>query len=207
MVFDSHPRYARRYLMGEKVMVDFPAFVTRDSEKMWLLVHDDSHLLLSNSVIAELYKQMLATLGYRKTMKIMYDSAKKGTHDVQREIMKAYNLSVRSDVELRRRIASIPFYIQTYGHGRGRTVTRGDDFIFRVKHSSLAEHLKNSNPEGPVCAFVAGFFAGMAEVFASSKKPAAYTCVERKCIALGDPFCEFKLSPSRKSPVTTKRAR
>jgi predicted hydrocarbon binding protein len=47
----------------------------------------------------------------------------------------------------------------------------------------------------------------MAEVFASSKKPAAYTCVERKCIALGDPFCEFKLSPSRKSPVTTKRAR
>jgi len=185
--------------MGEKVMVDFPAFITRDSETMSLLVHDDSHVLLSNSVIAELYRQMIAALGYKKAMNMMYESARKGAHVVQKDIMKAYSLSIRSDGELRRRIASIPFYIQTYGHGRGRTVQRGDEFVFRVKHSSLAEYLKDSHPEGPVCSFLAGFFAGMAEVFAGMRKPTRYTCVERKCIAVGDPYCEFKLSPQEKT--------
>jgi len=193
--------------MGEKVMVDFPAFITRDSETMWLLVHNDSHVLLSNSVIAELYRQTIAALGYKKTMKMMYESARKGTHLVQKDILKAYGLNIKNEGELRRRIASIPFYIQTYGHGRGRTVQRGDEFVFRVKHSSLAEYLKDSHPEGPVCSFLAGFFAGMAEVFASARKPVRYVCIERKCIAVGDPYCEFKLYPEKKPAAAGTRTR
>lgn len=65
--------------MGEKVMVDFPAFITRDSETRYLLVGDDSHVLLSNTIIAEIYRRLFTALGYEETARIIYQSAKKGT--------------------------------------------------------------------------------------------------------------------------------
>jgi len=52
--------------MGEKVMVDFPGFITRDSETLWLMVGNDSHVLLSNTVIAEMHRQLFAALGTRR---------------------------------------------------------------------------------------------------------------------------------------------
>ena len=48
--------------MGEKVMVDFPGFITRDRETRHLLVGDDSHVLLSNTIIVELHRQLFASL-------------------------------------------------------------------------------------------------------------------------------------------------
>ena len=183
--------------MGEKVTIDFPAFITRDSESMWLLVGDDSHVLLSNTVIAEIYRQLYAALGYKDTMHIMYESALKGAHVVQRGITKDYRLSIKDEDALSRRIARIPFYIQTFGHGRGKTVAKGQEFVFQVKHSAIAFAVKDIKPVGPVCSFLAGFFAGMAEVYADLLKPTRYTCVETKCAALGDPVCEFKLSPTK----------
>ena len=180
--------------MGEKVMVDFPGFITRDSEARHLMVGDDSHVLLSNTILAETYRRLFAALGYEKTARIIYESAKKGTYQVQKNLIAAYRTTIKDEEELANRISKIPLYIQTYGHGRGKTVQRGEEFIFEVRHSSVAESFKNQGLERPVCHFLAGFFAGMAEAYAELVKPSlSYSCVETKCEAIGDPHCEFNL--------------
>ena len=184
--------------MGEKVMVDFPGFITRDSETRHLLVGDDTHVLLSNSIITELYRQLFISLGFDETNRIIYESTKKGTFQVQKNLIRAYRVTIRGEAELVNRIAKIPTAIQTYGHGRGSTVKSGKEFIFRVKNSVVAESLKDSEWGRPVCHFLAGFFAGMADAFAELRQPViTYLCVETKCIASGAPYCEFKLVPQK----------
>ena len=181
--------------MGEKVMVDFPGFITRDKGNRHLLVGDDSHVLLSNTIIAELHRQLFSSLGFEGAARIIYESTKKGTREVQRNLIRAYRVTLKGEDDLSNRIARLPLYIQTYGHGKGKTIERGKEFVFEVIDSSVAQYLKESQLGRPVCHFLAGFFAGMAEAYAELIEPAtAYSCVETKCIALGDPHCEFRLS-------------
>ncbi len=182
--------------MGEKVMVDFPGFITRDKANRHLLVGDDSHVLLSNTIIAELHRQLFNSLGFDEAARIIYESTRKGTREVQSNLIRAYRVTLRGEDDLSNRISKLPLYIQTYGHGKGKTIERGKEFIFEVRDSSVAEYLKESQLGRPVCHFLAGFFAGMAEAYAELITPnSAYSCVETKCIAVGDPRCEFKLSP------------
>ncbi len=182
--------------MGEKVMVDFPGFITRDSETRHLLVGDDSHVLLSNTIIAELHRQLFNSLGFDEAARIIYESTKKGTCQVQRNLIRAYRGTLKGEEDLSNRISRLPLYIQSYGHGKGKTIKRGKEFIFEVKDSSVAQYLKENQLGRPVCHFLCGFFAGMAEAYAELIEPAVhYSCVETKCIAAGDPHCEFKLSP------------
>lgn len=182
--------------MGEKVMVDFPGFITRDSETRHLLVGDDTHVLLSNTIIGELYRQLFTSLGFEETARIIYESTKKGTFQVQKNLMKAYRVTVKGEDELISRISKIPLAIQTYGHGRGSTVKSGKEFVFRVKNSVIAELLRDGEWGRPVCYFLAGFLAGMANAFGEQlKPPITYSCVETKCVASGAAHCEFKLSP------------
>jgi len=182
--------------MGEKVMVDFPGFITRDKDTRHLMVGDDSHVLLSNTINAELHRQMFTSLGFDEAARIIYESTKKGTHEVQRNLIRAYRVTLEGEDDLSNRISRLPLYIQTYGHGKGRTIKRGKEFIFEVKDSSVAQYLKEDQLGRPVCHFLAGFFAGMAEAYAELiEPPIQYSCVETKCIAAGDPHCEFKLSP------------
>jgi predicted hydrocarbon binding protein len=188
--------------MGEKVMVDFPGFITRDSETRYLLVGDDSHVLLSNTIIAEIYRRLFDALGYEATARIIYESAKTGTCQVQRNLIAAYRVTLKGQEDFNYRISRLPLYIQTYGHGRGRTTQQGKEFIFRIRDSSVAQSLKNDGLTRPVCYFLAGFFAGMAEAYGELlRPPVSYSCVEEKCVAIGDPHCEFRLSTQEAESV------
>ena len=180
--------------MGEKVMVDFPGFITRDKATHHLLVGDHSAVLASNTIIAELYRQMFKALGYQRTSGILYRAVKKGACEVQRKLIKAYRLKHLSPDEFKRRVLSLPLQIDTYGYGRGSVIATEPDIIFKVTDSSLAGSLKGFEVEGGVCFFLSGFFAGMAQAYAGlldvEKK---YECVETQCIIHGAPHCEFKL--------------
>ena len=60
--------------MRKKVMVDFPAFITRDSETRHILVGDESFALVPNGIIAETYPRLLQSAGYDKSEKIMVET-------------------------------------------------------------------------------------------------------------------------------------
>ncbi len=183
--------------MGEKVMVDFPGFITRDKSTRHLLVGDDSHVLLSTTIIAELHRQLFRSLGFDQAARLIYESTKKGTAEVQTNLIKAYRVALKGTDDLENRIARFPLYIQTFGHGKGKTIEKGREFTFEVKDSSIAEYLKESQLGRPVCYFLCGFFAGMAEAYAGLVEPVThFDCVETQCIAAGAATCEFKLSPS-----------
>ncbi len=191
--------------MGEKVMVDFPGFITRDSRTRHLLVGDDTHVLLSMTILSELYRRLFTSLGFDETAKIIYESTKKGTFEVQKNLIKAYRVSIKTNEDLSKRISRISASIQTYGHGRGSMVKTNKEFIFQVRNSVVAEALKDSGWNRPVCYFIAGFFAGMADAFGElHKPPISYDCIETKCIASGAAYCEFKLVPQKAGKALTK---
>lgn len=183
-------------------MVDLPGFITRDSGTRYLLVGDNSHVIFGNSIIAEIYHRLFNALGYKETARIIYESAKKGSYQVQKSLLADYQVTIKSEEEFVNRISKFPLYIQTYGHGRGKTVQAGEEFIFVLKHSSVADSLRDSRVEGPVCHFLAGFFAGMAEACAELFNRSSYSCVETKCVAIGDPHCEFRLYVQEKGQVS-----
>lgn len=60
----------------------------------------------------------------------------------------------------------------------------------RIEQSFIAEEYGRS--ERPVCDFLSGYFAGVLEqVFGGE-----FSCSETKCIAKGDPLCEFRFERS-----------
>ena len=64
----------REQQVGTKIMVDFPAFITRDSETKHILVGDDSFALVPNGILAETYSRLLQSAGYDKSEKIMVET-------------------------------------------------------------------------------------------------------------------------------------
>jgi len=181
--------------MSEKVMLDFPGFITRDSQTRHILCGDESVVLAANTIIAEQYRQLFDSLGYEKTADVIYNSVEKGAYEVQRSLLKTYRVHLKDEADLDRHIARLPGYIQTYGYGRGKTVKEGPEFVFQVFDSFLADSLRDCGLPKGVCFMLAGFFAGMARAYAELlDKSYSFTCTETKCRALGDPYCEFKLS-------------
>jgi predicted hydrocarbon binding protein len=180
--------------MGEKVMVDFPGFITRDKVTHHLLVGDHSAVLFSNSIIAELYRQMFKSLGYEKTSDLLYRAVEKGAYEVQRKLIKAYHLKHLSQDEFKKRVLRLPLQIDTYGYGRGSVIAAEPDIIFKVTDSSLAKSLKGFKVDGGACFHLSGFFAGMTQAYAELLDDKnKYQFVETQCILNGAPHCEFKL--------------
>ncbi len=60
----------------------------------------------------------------------------------------------------------------------------------RIEQSFIAEEYGCS--DRPVCDFLAGYLVGVLEEVFHVK----FTCEESKCIAKGDPYCEFILDSS-----------
>ena len=63
--------------------------------------------------------------------------------------------------------------------------------ILRIKDSSIAqEQLKKSKEKKPVCIMTAGILAGLfTYIFGKD-----VDCVERKCVAQGQEYCEFEIA-------------
>jgi hypothetical protein len=55
-------------------MVDFPAFITRDSETKHISVGDGSFASIPNGIIAETYSRLLQSAGCDRSEKIMAET-------------------------------------------------------------------------------------------------------------------------------------
>jgi predicted hydrocarbon binding protein len=184
--------------VGTKVMVDFPAFITRDSETKHILVGDESFALVPNGIIAETYSRLLESSGYDEVGKIMYESARKVAYEGQKHLIQAFNITLKTRQDFVAKLSELLFYISTFGYGIGEGEEQGEEFVFRIRHSFVAEYLKGMAWQKPVCLFLAGILAGGAQAYAELlEAPSSYSCVETKCIAIGDPYCEFHLAASK----------
>ena len=184
--------------VGTKIMVDFPAFITRDSETKHILVGDESFALVPNGIIAETYSRLLESSGYDEVGKIMYESARKVAYEGQKHLIQAFNITLKTRQDFVAKLSELLFYISTFGYGIGEGEEQEEEFVFRIRHSFVAEYLKGKALKKPVCLFLAGILAGGAQAYAELlEAPSSYSCVETKCIAIGDPYCEFHLAASK----------
>jgi len=179
----------------KKVMVDFPAFITRDSETRHILVGDESFALVPNGIIAEIYSRLLQSSGYDEVSKAMYESARKVAYDGQKHLIQAFNITLKTRQDFVQVLSQLLSYISSFGYGIGDIEEQGEGLVFRIRHSFVGEYLKGKGFEKPVCHCLAGILAGGAQAYAELlAEPALYSCMETKCIAIGDPYCEFHLA-------------
>lgn len=67
--------------------------------------------------------------------------------------------------------------------------------IVRISNNINARNHERSSL--PVCSFTQGILAGIASEVYNEE----YDCEEVKCIAMGNPYCEFVLAPSKKQSL------
>lgn len=151
------------------------------------------HIIINEKFLSELLKEFESYEGLIAKAKI-YRACKKAAKEYYDELL---SKSAISDIigkfhwgrnELVRQIQ--PLW-SDYGFGVIENITFEKEIVkFRVRNNLFARTHQPSPV--PVCYFTQGFFAGMiSEIYEKD-----YDCVETKCIAIGDAYCEFIAQPA-----------
>jgi predicted hydrocarbon binding protein len=100
------------------------------------------------------------------------------------------------DIVKRREKTNLRNFLKEFDINSSEIKPLEDLIVVEVKESAFAKDcLQELGRFGrPVCIFVAACLAG-AQTAISGKQ---YDCMERKCLAIGDDFCQFVLYPSEK---------
>ncbi len=172
--------------------LELPDFVTRNTDTRHILVGGMPHSLIGNGMAADLFAHLIRTIGPGMAGRFFYDSSKEYICDLQSNLIRLHGTTFTEE-KLLDNLSNLPFYLSTYGYGTGEVVIDAENksLLVKMQNSFIAEELKDEGFDKPVCYYLAGAIAGIAEACAGTE----YSCIETKCIANGDPHCEFELSP------------
>jgi predicted hydrocarbon binding protein len=113
---------------------------------------------------------------------IMYETGKCGGRQFAEMLLR----EGLKDEELK---CALEIFLTNGGWGKVRTELnfQEQEAVVRIRNSVTTRQTK---AEEPVCHFISGFIAGALTIVFSKKAE----CVEIRCKAKGDTFCEFKVS-------------
>lgn len=152
--------------------------------------------IVPTSILADLQKGLIDSLGLEKAYQKTYESAKKGSLEYNSKyIQKQGFVDKRKIIDWQAKIVTFA------GWGNveiAKIDFEKEEYYANFKNSPFPEVYGKANH--PIDFIVAGFIAGAFE--ASLKKP--LDCVEIKCRAKGDPYCEFFVSTPEAVKVKQK---
>ncbi len=142
--------------------------------------------IVPTSILRDHQKMLIESLGFKKAYEKIYDSAESGSLEYNGNFIKKHGFADK------RKIIDWQKKIVTFA-GWGKIEIAEIDFdkkehIAHFKNSPFPEIYGKS--KYPVDILVAGFIGGAFK--ADLKKD--MKCLETKCTALGDPYCEFLVS-------------
>jgi len=150
-----------------------------DDEGEWRIAGAD-YVLMSGSTIrswARVTEQILGS----NAKTIMYTTGKQAGEQLAKSLLKAG----LNHNELK---PAIEIFLTNGGWGKVRTKVNPQKqmAVIRIRNSVMTRQTKAKEP---VCHLIGGYLAGALGVIFSKKTE----CVETKCKAKGDVFCEFKV--------------
>jgi len=147
------------------------------------------------TLLAELQKNQISSLGFQKAYDLIYKSAKDGSYRWNSDFIKAHNFSDK------RKIIDWQWKIVTFsGWGKWQIINidpANNKLNAKFEDSPLAKAYKKS--KYPVDIVATGFSAG--GISAAFGKD--LDCVETHCVAMGHPHCEIEVGP--KEEIAEKR--
>jgi len=143
--------------------------------------------IVPTSILRDLQKGLIDSIGLKKTYDRLYLSAKEGSEEYNRKFIQKHGFTDK------RKIINWQKNVVMFSGWGNIEIAEIDfercRFIASFKNSPFPEIYGKS--KYPVDIIVAGFIAGAFK--ASMKKD--IDCVETKCIAIGDSRCEFIAGP------------
>lgn len=161
------------------------------------LTSTDGKLLLMNTpiniiptaILCELQKGMIQALGFEKAYQQIYETTKQGSVTYNKDFIKFHGFQEK------RKIVDWQWKIVTFsGWGKWQIIhldLKENTLAAKFEESPFAkEYGKSKYPVDIIpVAFSAG---GIAACFGTD-----LDCIETKCMAMGDPFCEIFIGPPK----------
>ena len=159
-----------------------------DEEKGEILAEDNSVLMLSRGNLAHLQREFEKVMGPAASL-IMYKSGSKYAQNVESNIKRGIiKLWAKLSMESVAKRMLKQFSGWGYGHAEILELNKATLYT-RLRVTNSANALGYEKSKKPVCHFVRGIFAGAATILMDRKMG----CLETKCVAKGDPYCEFEV--------------
>jgi predicted hydrocarbon binding protein len=154
-----------------------------DKDKAEIRIADTDWVLMRTSTFRAMIEGTEKILG-SATEPIWWEIAKHAGTDFARELLK-----VGTDPE------EVPTMLEIFfTQGGWGTIKSKIDLtkkaVIRIENCATARKSKSNKP---ICYFVSGFISGVADAMLNE----VTDCSETKCMAKGDPFCEFKVERHR----------
>lgn len=146
--------------------------------------------IIPTFVLREWQKDTIKEVGYKKAFKKIYDSAKIGSEEYNKNFIKKEGFKdKRQIINWQTRIVSLS------GWGIieiAKIDFEKDEYVAHFKNNPFAKTYGKTNypVDFLICGFIAGGF--------SASLGKTLDCIETKCVSKGDSFCEFIVgSPKR----------
>lgn len=159
-----------------------------DKEKGEVFLDDNSVLILSRGNLAHLQKDFERVIGPVATS-IVYNSGREYAQNVQSNIKRSIiKLIAKISKEMIARKMLDVF--SSWGYGKAEFLELDAKRPYaKLKVTNSANALGYENSKKPVCHFIRGIFAGAGTIIMEKEMH----CLETKCVAKGDPYCEFEV--------------
>jgi predicted hydrocarbon binding protein len=154
-----------------------------DKNKAEIRIVGTDWILIRSSTFRDMIEGTKKMLG-SAAEEIWWEIAKHAGTEFARELLKA-----GTDPE------EVPTWLETFfTHGGWGVVQSRIDLtkkeaVIRIENCATARRSKSNRP---MCYFVSGFISGVAYAITNEDR----NCSETKCIARGEPFCEFVVESS-----------
>jgi predicted hydrocarbon binding protein len=153
------------------------------------LMGDPIHIIPSD-ILGDMQKGMIEALGFEKAYSQIYESAKSGSHEYNKNFVKRYSMKDK------RKVLDMQIKIVTSaGWGKLQVAfvdTSKKRVVIRYTNSPFVR--RYGKQKYPVCIIPTGFTAGGVSVTLGEDIDA----VETHCMALGHPYCEIELGPPKR---------
>ncbi len=159
-----------------------------DDKKGELFFGDNCNIMLSRSQIAWLQRELEKVIGPAYSS-ILYESAHIYAHHMISDIMDGV-MKASGKLHKEQLAEEMVKQLAVWGYGRGEIVEIDLSVPYsKVKVVNSFNALDYEKTQKPVCHFLRGIIAGSSCIITGIEM----YCLETKCVAVGDPFCEFEV--------------
>jgi KaiC/GvpD/RAD55 family RecA-like ATPase/predicted hydrocarbon binding protein len=164
---------------------------------------DSPRVLLNTHELSHFIEHLTNTIGYESMSRILYQYAKETIKPTIEKILSVTRVNVRNvDAATYQDLVKTSIALMsTTGFGTPESIDfdpSSDEFRIKVTNSPICLYFKDQGR--PINFVLAGALGGIAEVIRNEP----FECVEEKCIAKGDDYCEYVVRTSSKQ-TTAKR--